>query len=209
MLWLEGGFWRVRSFSKSLTASSAIPGWVQLQPRHAMKLDTLNELFLEQIRDLYSAEQQLLNALPKMISAARATELKEALEHHLEETQNQVSRLDEILNQLNETPFGEECEAMKGLLKEADHVLSAQGDPAVIDAAIIAEAQRVEHYEIAGYGSARTFAQHLGYDRAASLLQDTLNEEGAADKKLTKLAEGGVFSSGLNEEATKKHHRRG
>jgi ferritin-like metal-binding protein YciE len=164
-------------------------------------LNSLHDLFVHELHDLYNAEQQLVTALPKMANAATAPELREAFNHHLKQTQNHVTRLEEIFNDVGTTKMGEECQAMKGLVKEGEKAIQAVGDTAVRDAALIASAQRVEHYEIAGYGCARTFANKLGYDKAADLLQQTLDEEGATDHKLTKLAEGGIFSSGINEKA--------
>lgn len=120
---------------------------------------------------------------------------------HLEETRNHVSRLERVFNSLGTTSAGKECEAMKGLIKEGEEVINMKGDSTVKDAALIAAAQRVEHYEIAGYGTARTFADKLGFSDAADILQDTLDEEGSADKKLTSLAEGSMFTTGINEKA--------
>jgi ferritin-like metal-binding protein YciE len=124
-----------------------------------------------------------------MADAARSSELKSALQNHLRETEGQIARLEQIFRQLGRDPGSEACEAMKGLIKESDEMISAKGDANVKDAALIAAAQRVEHYEIAGYGTARTFAQHLGYTELARLLQQSLDEEAAADKRLTQLAE--------------------
>ena len=165
-------------------------------------LGSLQDLFVYQLRDLRSAEQQLVNALPKMAQAASSTDLRDAFNQHLEQTRNHVQRLDTIFSDLGMTPGSEECEAMKGLIKEGENAIQAQGDSVVKDAALIAAAQRVEHYEIAGYGTVRTYAKELGYDDAASLLDKTLDEEGNTDKKLTKLAEGGIFQSGINKRAT-------
>jgi ferritin-like metal-binding protein YciE len=136
-----------------------------------------------------------------MAQNARSTELTEAFNHHLNQTRNHVTRLEEIFSQLGTTGMGKECEAMKGLIKEGEDIINASGNPDVKDAALIAAAQRVEHYEIAGYGTVRTYAEELGYDEAATLLQTTLDEEGKANKKLTTLAEGGLLSSGINEKA--------
>jgi len=137
-----------------------------------------------------------------MAQAASSTDLRDAFNQHLEQTRNHVQRLDTIFSDLGMTPGSEECEAMKGLIKEGENAIQAQGDSVVKDAALIAAAQRVEHYEIAGYGTVRTYAKELGYDDAASLLDKTLDEEGNTDKKLTKLAEGGIFQSGINKRAT-------
>jgi len=164
-------------------------------------LNSLNDLFVEQLRDLYSAETQLVEALPKMASAASHDELRQAFEHHLDETRGHVDRLREIFGQLGTTPGSETCEAMKGLIAEGEEVVKAQGDSAVKDAALIAAAQRVEHYEIAGYGTVRTFADDLDLGDARDLLDQTLDEESSADKLLTKLATGGMLKAGLNERA--------
>ena len=164
-------------------------------------LNNLHDLFIHELRDLYSAEKQLVNALPQMVRAASATELREAFDHHLDETRNHVSRLDKIFTLLGTTSSESVCEGMKGLVKEGEAVINAQGHSAVKDAALIGAAQRVEHYEIAGYGTARTYAKELGYDELVDLLQETLDEEGDANKKLTTLAEGSWLSSGINEEA--------
>lgn len=157
-----------------------------------MKLESLQDLFVEELRDLYSAETQLLKALPKMEKAAHAPELKAAFQTHLTETQGQVARLEQIFQALGEKPTGKTCKAMEGLVAEGSEMISENAAPAVKDAGLIGAAQRVEHYEIAGYGTARTFAQHLKNDLAAGLLQQTLREEEATDKKLTTLAESNV-----------------
>jgi ferritin-like metal-binding protein YciE len=166
-----------------------------------VQLNSLKDLFVEQLRDLYSAETQLVEALPKMASAASHDELRQAFEHHLDETRGHVDRLREIFGQLGTTPGSETCEAMKGLIAEGEEVVKAQGDSAVKDAALIAAAQRVEHYEIAGYGTVRTFADDLDLGDARDLLDQTLDEESSADKLLTKLATGGMLKAGLNERA--------
>jgi ferritin-like metal-binding protein YciE len=157
-----------------------------------MKLDSLRTLWIEEMRDLYNAENQLLKALPKMAKRASTPELKEAFETHLEETQNHIERLDEIFGRLGKKPSGKTCKAMKGLIEEGSEMMSEDGPDSVIDAGIIAAAQRVEHYEIAGYGVVRTFASILGEDEAEDLLQETLDEEAAADEKLTEIAENTV-----------------
>jgi ferritin-like metal-binding protein YciE len=166
-----------------------------------MQLNTLNDLFLEQIQDLYSAETQLVEALPKLASASSNEELRDAFEHHLAETRGHVERLTKIFGQIGQRPGGERCKGMEGLIKEGEEVLSMQGDPIVIDAALIGAAQRVEHYEIAGYGTAKTLAGQLDLGDAEDLLDETLGEEGKADKLLTKIATGGLFGSGVNQEA--------
>ncbi len=154
-----------------------------------MKLDTLHDLYVDELKDLYNAEHQLLKALPKMAKAASDPQLAKAFTAHLTETQVHVDRLEEIFKNLEVSPRGKTCKAMLGLLAEGKEVMQEDADPSVMDAALITSAQRVEHYEMAGYGCVRTFARLLGDNKAAALLQKTLDEEGAADKKLTKLAE--------------------
>jgi len=152
-------------------------------------LNSFDDLFVEQLQDLYDAEQRLTKALPKMAAAAHNPALKSAFEEHLRQTENHVSRLEQIFKSMGKTVQSKTCEAMKGLVEEGSEVISGSGDPNVKDAALIAAAQRVEHYEIAGYGTVRTFAQRLGKSDAARLLQQTLDEEAETDKKLTGLAE--------------------
>ncbi len=154
-----------------------------------MSMDSLMELYIDELKDLYNAENQLVKALPKMAKKAAAPELKRAFQEHLEVTKTHVNRLDGIFKGLGEKPTGKTCKAMKGLVEEGKEVIEEDGDPSVLDAALIGAAQRVEHYEMAGYGVVRTFAMQLGENTAADLLQRTLNEEGEADKKLTSLAE--------------------
>lgn len=169
-----------------------------------MKLETLKSLYIDELQDLYSAETQLTEALPQLAVAARNPDLKKAFQDHLDQTYRHIDRLETIFEELELTPVGEECEAMQGLIAEGEEMIDAYGDPDVRDVALIACAQRVEHYEMAVYGTVRTFAQHLGYDEHAKLLQETLNEEGSADKLLTTIAEGGWLTSGLNQEAAAK-----
>ena len=165
-----------------------------------MPLATLSDVFTEQIEDLYSAETQLVSVLPLMASAASDQKLREAIENHLDQTRGHVQRLDQIKDELGIT--GEQkCKGMAGLLAEGQDVLAEPGSGAPKDAAIIAAAQRVEHYEIAAYGTARTLADELGFDDAKGLLAETLDEESMADTLLTKIATGGLFRSGLNAEA--------
>jgi len=168
------------------------------------QINILNDLFVDQLRDLYSAEDQILQALPKMAQAAHSSDLKQAFQTHLEQSRTHKQRLDRIFSGLGISATGQHCEAMEGLIKEGEETLQLRADPLVKDAALIAAGQRVEHYEIAGYGTVRTFADHLGYDDAEDLLQQTLNEEGEADKLLTSIAEGGIFKSGINDKANKK-----
>lgn len=154
----------------------------------AMKLDNLQKLFVKELRDLYDAETQITEALPKLVDAAHNPPLKQALQHHLDVTKQQISRLDRIFQTLGEKPTGETCKGMKGIIKEGDEIVSASGDPSTVDAGIISAAQRVEHYEMAGYGTVRTYAKLLGQTQIASLLQQTLDEEAEADTKLTEIA---------------------
>jgi len=161
---------------------------------------SLHDLFLEDLRDLYSAETQLLKALPRMAKAADARELRLAFEEHLEVTRGQVGRLERLFVGFGEKAKGKKCKAMEGLVEEGKEILEEDGDPAVLDAALIGAAQRVEHYEMAGYEAARTYARLLGYDDAAALLQATLDEEGEADKKLTELAESAINVEAEEEE---------
>jgi ferritin-like metal-binding protein YciE len=165
-----------------------------------MQLQTLQDLFEHEISDLYSAETQLVAALPKMAQAASNDELRSAFTQHLEETRDHVRRLEEIRGQVGSI-LSEECEGMRGLIKEGVEVVGAVGDPAVKDAALISAAQRAEHYEIAAYGTARTLADELDLADAKDLLDQTLDEESNADKLLTKIATGGMFRAGINQQA--------
>jgi ferritin-like metal-binding protein YciE len=167
-----------------------------------MGLQNLKDLFVDQLKDLHSAETQLVEALPKMANAASAEELRDAFEQHLAETREHVTRLGQIFGEIGATPGGEKCEGMAGLIREGEKVLSQQGDPNVVDAALIAAAQRVEHYEIAAYGTVKTLADHLDLGEAKDLLDRTLDEESKADTLLTKIATGGMFKTGINERAT-------
>ena len=154
--------------------------------------ETLGDLYLNELRDLYSAEKQLLEALPKMAEAASSSQLEQAFAEHLDQTQGHVSRLGQIFDALGEEPSGETCKAMEGLIKEGEDYVKAGGDRDVRDAGLIGAAQRVEHYEIAGYGTARALALRLGESEAADKLQATLEEESEADLKLTEIAESEV-----------------
>ena len=154
-----------------------------------MKNENLRELLVEELKDLYSAETQLTKALPKVAKNASDPQLKKAIESHLKETEGHVERLEQMFEQLGGSPKGKTCEGMKGLISEADERIKEGGEPAVLDAGLIADAQRVEHYEISAYGSARTFANLLGEKQIVTLLEATLKEEKAADQKLTSIAE--------------------
>lgn len=154
-----------------------------------MKLKDMNSLLVFEVKDLLNAEKQLTKALPKMAKAASHDKLRQAFEDHLRETEQHVTRLERVCEELGVAARGEKCAAMEGLIKEGSEIIEQDGaDAAVKDAALIAAAQRVEHYEIAAYGSARAFAEQLGLTEVAELLQQTLDEEGAADKKLNDLA---------------------
>jgi len=166
-----------------------------------MRIDSLTDVLVDQVSDLYDAEQQLVEALPKVSRAANADELRVAIDDHLGETRNHVQRLEKIFAMLDGKPTVERCEAMQGIIREGEKVLDADGDPTARDAAIIAAAQRAEHYEIAGYGTARTLADELGLGEISGILGETLDEESAADSRLTKIATGGLFGSGVNERA--------
>jgi ferritin-like metal-binding protein YciE len=161
-----------------------------------MKLESLKDLYLEQLKDLYSAETQLVDALPKMAEASHSPELKNAFREHLNQTRQHVDRLEQVFKKLGLSPKGETCEGMKGLVKEGEAMMKMKGEPEVLDAGLIAAAQRVEHYEIAGYGTVRTYAELLGEADAVRLFERTLQEEEEADEKLTEIAE-----SHVNQEA--------
>ncbi len=153
-----------------------------------MKMKTLDDLFLHELRDLYSAEKQLLKALPKMAKAASSSRLQQAFQAHLQQTEGHAERLEQIFEQLEASSRGKKCAAMEGLIEEGSELLEEEIEADVLDAALIGAAQRVEHYEIAGYGTAAAFAQLLGHGKIQKLLEQTLEEEKAADVKLTKLA---------------------
>jgi ferritin-like metal-binding protein YciE len=167
-------------------------------------METLEKLYINELRDLYSAENQLLKALPKMAKGASSAELKEAFENHLAETETHVDRLEQIFKDLEENPKGKTCHGMKGLIEEGSEILEEEGEESVLDAGIIVAAQKVEHYEMAGYGSVRAFAQLLGQEEAAQLLQTTLDEESKANELLNQLAETtvnaeAVMNTGMTE----------
>lgn len=166
------------------------------------ELNSLEDVFLEQLADLRSAEQQLVAALPKVAAAASSDELRSAFEEHLEQTRGHVGRLEKIIADLPATAPGEHCEGMEGLIREGEQLLAKPGDAGSKDAALIAAAQRIEHYEIAAYGTARTLADEFGYEDAKDLLAKTLDEEADADERLTRIATGGLLSAGVNRAAT-------
>ena len=169
-----------------------------------MALESMQDLFLNELKDIYNAEKQIVRALPRMAKAAEAPELAQAFTKHLRETEGHVQRLERIFKSLDQPARGKTCKGMQGLLEEGKEILEEEGAPEVIDAALISAAQRVEHYEIAAYGCLRTYAQLLGLGDADRLLEQTLKEEEATDKALTALGEGGLnqaaFAAGEEEE---------
>ena len=167
-----------------------------------MPKDSLRELYIDELRDLYSAETQLVKALPKMAKAASNQELRQAFEEHLRQTSGHVTRLEQIFEELGEKPTGKKCVGMEGLVKEGSELISEDFPEPVLDAGIIGTAQRVEHYEIAAYGTVRSFAEVLGESEQVSLLEETLNEEKEADKKLTQISEN------VNSEAAEAEEER-
>jgi ferritin-like metal-binding protein YciE len=157
-----------------------------------MKVNSLKELFVEELKDMYDAENQIVKALPKMVKATSTPELKKAFEEHLEKTKGHVGRLEQIFQGLGEEPKTKKCDGLRGILEEGEDVISEGSEGPVRDAGLIAGAQRVEHYEMAVYGSLKTWAGQLGENRAATLLEETLNEEKEADRLLTHIATSGV-----------------
>ena len=167
-----------------------------------MGLQSLDDVLQEQVKDLLSAEKQLVAALPKVAQASHSEELKKAISEHLEETRGHVQRLEQVTGMLGMDASATTCKAMQGLVAEGEEVLAKSGDPVAKDAAIIAAAQRIEHYEIAAYGTARQLADDCGLDAIKDLMDQTLDEESQADKLLTKIATGGMFKAGVNQQAT-------
>jgi ferritin-like metal-binding protein YciE len=165
-----------------------------------MKLESLHDLYIKELRDLYDAEKQIIKALPKMIKATTSSELQNAFESHLEQTRGHVERLEQVFEKLGSRARATKCKGIEGIIDEGKEMMEEDGDNAVIDAAIISAAQRVEHYEMAGYGCVRTYAQTLGYDDQARLLEQTLEEEKEADEKLTQIAESIVNPSAMRSE---------
>jgi len=160
-----------------------------LKLKRSIKMEkTLKDLFIDEIKDLYNAEKQLTKALPQMAKKATSEELKEAFEEHLTETEKQITRLEQVFKELDMTPRGKKCLAMEGLIEEGKGIMEEIDESATLDAALIASAQKVEHYEIASYGTVKTYAEQLNYSKSVELLQDTLEEESAANEKLTELA---------------------
>jgi ferritin-like metal-binding protein YciE len=169
-----------------------------------MKIESLQELYIEELRDIYDAEQQLVKALPKLAKAATSDSLRALLEEHLDVTETQVQRLEEVFEQLGSKAKGGKCEAMQGLIEEAKSLLEDDSDPEVLDVALIMAAQKVEHYEIASYGCLRTFAELLEFEDQAELLQEILDEEKDADENLTEIAE-----TNINLEASEEDEEEG
>ena len=167
-----------------------------------MGFHSLKDVLQEQLEDLYSAETQLTAALPKMAQAAHHDELRQAFENHLEETHDHLRRIKDALGEIGVGSPTEVCEGMKGLIAEGEEMMQKEGDPNAKDVALIGAAQRVEHYEIAAYGTARQLAADCGYDSIKDLMDQTLDEESNADKLLTKIATGGMFKAGINQQAT-------
>lgn len=165
-----------------------------------MKLNTLQDLFLDELKDLYSAENQMLKNLPKMEKAASSEQLKEAFQQHLETTKRQLERLQNVFDQLGSKPAAKKCKGMEGLLAEGTEMMEQKAEPSVKDAGLIGAAQRIEHYEIAGYGCARTYARMLGNDEVADMLQQTLDEEAETDEALTRLAENLINKQALESD---------
>lgn len=157
-----------------------------------MEIDNLRKLYVEELKDLHSAERQIIQALPKMAKKASNPQLKQAFEQHLEVTRMQLERLDQIFERIGKKGTGKKCKGMEGLIEEGKEMMEEDMEPEVMDAALIAAAQRIEHYEMAGYGTVRTYARILGEEQDAKLLQKTLDEEGNTDKLLTQLAESSI-----------------
>jgi ferritin-like metal-binding protein YciE len=181
-----------REMRHRLFSRVAILQWIRGKDTPQMadkKLKNLDDLFVDTLKDLYDAENQIVKALPKMIEQAKSNELKQGFKDHLEVTKHQIERIDQIFKQMGMPVKGKHCAGMDGLIKEGEEVLKEEMDPQVKDAALIAAAQKIEHYEISGYGTARTYAQALGHQEFARMLDTTANEEGQTDKKLTMLAE--------------------
>lgn len=175
-----------------------------------MEMESLRELYLDELKDLYSAEKQLVKALPKMVKNASNPQLKKAFSDHLDKTEGHVERLEKIFGMLDETGRGKKCKGMEGLIEEAKELLEEDAADAVLDAGLISKAQHVEHYEMAGYGTVRTYAEQLGFADQAKLLQQTLDEEGEANDLLTQIAESSVnidAEQGAEEEETTSGRR--
>jgi ferritin-like metal-binding protein YciE len=167
-----------------------------------MEMSNLQDLLVENLKDLYSAESQILKSLPKVAKKVESDELREALEMHVKQTQGHVQRLEQVLSKMGEKTSGKKCMGMQGLLSEASELMGERADPDVMDAGLIVDCQKVEHYEIAGYGSAVTFCKLLGDQESARLLAQTLDEEKMADEKLTEIAENSINLEAEDESST-------
>jgi ferritin-like metal-binding protein YciE len=165
----------------------------------ANKMKNLEDLFVDSLQDLYDAEKQIVEALPKMIDKAHSNELKQGFKDHLEMTHRQIDRIEQIFKEMDLPAKGKHCKGMEGLIKEGEEKLKEEMTPEVRDAALIGAAQKIEHYEISGYGTARTYAHTLGHDNIAKMLDQTANEEGQTDKKLTQLAESKINPQAKNK----------
>ena len=163
-----------------------------------MELDSLRKLYVDELKDLYSAENQMLKNMPRMMKAASSKELKRAFAQHEKMTQRQVKRLERVFKMLGEKPGGKKCVGMEGLVNEAKELIQEKPEPEVLDAGLISKAQHIEHYEMAGYGTVRTYARTLGYEDQQALLQETLDEEQMTDKLLTEIAENGINVEALD-----------
>jgi ferritin-like metal-binding protein YciE len=179
----------------------------QWRKEKCVKIDTLQTLLEEELKDIYDAEKRLVKALPKMAKAANSPELKQALEEHLQVTKNQVQRLEQAFELLEKPAKSKPCAGMKGLIEEGEEVMGQDAPDDLMDAAIIGAAQRVEHYEMAAYGTARTFAERLGHTEVAGLLEETLNEEKEADEKLTEISE--QLLSGIDADSEEEEEEDG
>ena len=169
-----------------------------------MELDSLRKLYVDELKDLYSAENQMLKNMPRMMKAASSKELKRAFAQHEKMTQRQVKRLERVFKMLGERPGGKKCVGMEGLVNEAKELIQEKPEPEVLDAGLISKAQHIEHYEMAGYGTVRTYARTLGYDDQAALLQETLDEEQMTDKLLTGIAENGINVDALDPDGNEE-----
>ena len=167
------------------------------------KMNALYDVYVEQLKDMYSAEKQLVDALPKMAEAASTGELRQAFETHLNETRGHLNKVQALLQELSENPGSKVCKGMQGLIEEGNEAMKDQGSAVVRDVHLILAAQKVEHYEIASYGGLRAYARELGFDEAAQTLEGILDQEYEADQLLDDIAEGGVLERGLNEEAVR------
>lgn len=169
-----------------------------------MALNSIRDLFITELRDVYDAENRIVTLLPRCVEAASSSDLQEAFEDHLDETREQIRRLDKIFNQLGESPLGEKCDAMEGLVRECESMVNEPAESWVRDALMISMSQRIEHYEMAVYGTVCNYAQHMGEQDALDLLQQTLTEEKETDKKLTRIAESCLKAAGVGKQSKQR-----